>query len=126
MSIRLVSYNVRYFSHALRGIASTKKGKLGIARALAALNPRPDIICLQEVETISLRSSLAYRRGTKTETQLQSFMRAVDAAFAERGGPTPYEAYYFRAHTVGSPRMPIYTTGLAILVDARHKVVRHN
>jgi len=126
MQIRLVTYNVRYFSHALRGIASTKRGKLGIARALAGLSPRPDVVCLQEVETISLRSRLAYRDGEKAETQLQSFMRAVDHAFTERGQPMPYEAYYFRAHTVGSPRMPIYTTGLAILVDGRHRVDVHN
>lgn len=126
MQIRLVSYNVRYFSHALRGIASTKKGKLGIARALAALDPRPDVVCLQEVETISLRSRLAYRRQHKAETQLESFMRAAQLAFEERGETLPYEAYYFRAHTVGSPKMPIYTTGLAILVDRRHKVDLHN
>jgi endonuclease/exonuclease/phosphatase family metal-dependent hydrolase len=126
MQIRLVSYNVRYFSHALRGIASTKRGKLGIARALAALDPRPDIVCLQEVETISLRSRLAYRREHKAETQLESFMRAAQNAFEERGEPLPYEAYYFRAHTVGSPKMPIYTTGLAILVDRRHRVDLHN
>jgi endonuclease/exonuclease/phosphatase family metal-dependent hydrolase len=126
MQLRLVTYNVRYFSHALRGIASTKKGKLGIARALAALDPRPDIVCLQEVETISLRSSLAYRRPSKDETQLESFMHAVEGAFAERGQPVPWDAYYFRAHTVGSPKMPIYTTGLAILVDRRHRVDHHN
>jgi endonuclease/exonuclease/phosphatase family metal-dependent hydrolase len=126
MGIRLVSYNVRYFSHALRGIASTKKGKLGIAGALAGLQPRPDVVCLQEVETISLRSRIAYRREHETETQLESFMRALEAAFTAQGERLPYDAYYFRAHTVGSPRNPIYTTGLAILVDQRLAVERHN
>jgi endonuclease/exonuclease/phosphatase family metal-dependent hydrolase len=126
MGIRLVSYNVRYFSHALRGIASTKKGKLGISEAIAALQPRPEVVCLQEVETISLRSRIAYRRQNGEETQLQSFMRALEAAFAARSEQLPYEAYYFRAHTVGSPRMPIYTTGLVMLVDRRLRVERHN
>jgi endonuclease/exonuclease/phosphatase family metal-dependent hydrolase len=126
MSIRLVSYNVRYFSHALRGIASTKKGKLGIASALAALHPRPDVVCLQEVETISLRSRIAYRREHRGETQLESFMRALEGAFSAHGERLPYDAYYFRAHTVGSPKNPIYTTGLAILVDQRLLVERHN
>src|SRR5205085_10649684 len=54
--LRIVSYNVRYFGHALRGLASTRGGKRGVAEALAALDPAADIVCLQEVETISLRS----------------------------------------------------------------------
>jgi endonuclease/exonuclease/phosphatase family metal-dependent hydrolase len=126
MSLRLVSYNVRYFSHALRGIASTKKGKLGIAEALAGLVPRADIVCLQEVETISLRSKIMYRRRSREETQLGSFMHRLAEAFASRGEMLPYEAYYFRAHTVGSAKNPIYTTGLAMLVSAQLRVDRHN
>jgi endonuclease/exonuclease/phosphatase family metal-dependent hydrolase len=126
MSLRLVTYNVRYFSHALRGIASTRKGKLGIADALASLEPCADLVCLQEVETISWRSRIAYRRQTRSETQLQSFMQTLETAFAARGREMPYEAFYFRAHTVGSPKNPIYTTGLAVLVDRRHTVDHHN
>ena len=35
--LRIVSYNVRYFGHALRGLASTRTGKRAIARAIASL-----------------------------------------------------------------------------------------
>src|SRR5215475_14161863 len=97
-SIRIMSYNVRYFGHALRGLASTRRSKRGIARALAALEPAPDVVCLQEVDTISVRSSVAYRRAHPAETQLESFMSELERAFAERGEKSPYDAYYFRAH----------------------------
>src|SRR5687767_13032030 len=53
-TLRLVSYNVRYFGHALKGLASTRGAKRVIASRLVDLDPRPDLICLQEVETISL------------------------------------------------------------------------
>ena len=58
MNLRLLSYNVRYFGHSLRGIASTRAGKQGIAACIARLAEAPHVICLQEVETISLRSRL--------------------------------------------------------------------
>ena len=135
--LRFVSYNVRYFGHALRGLASTRRPKLGIAASLAALDPLADVICLQEVETISIRSRIAFRRAHAEEPQLESFMAALGEAFAAHGKPCPYKAFYFPAHTVGSERFPIYTTGLAILVnlarvavertnaDAPHKITHH-
>jgi endonuclease/exonuclease/phosphatase family metal-dependent hydrolase len=123
--LRIMSYNVRYFGHALRGLASTRRSKRGIARAMAALEPRPDIICLQEVDTISLRSSVAYRRANKEQTQLESFMAELERAFAERG--MPYEAFYFRAHAYKLRQTPLYTTGLAVLVEREHlRVDKHN
>jgi endonuclease/exonuclease/phosphatase family metal-dependent hydrolase len=123
----MVSYNVRYFGHALRGLASTRRPKLGIARAFAALDPLPDAICLQEVETISIRSRIAFRRGHADEPQLDSFMTALGDAFAAAGKPCPYKAFYFRAHAYGPSRLPVYTTGLAMLVHlGRLQVIGHN
>jgi endonuclease/exonuclease/phosphatase family metal-dependent hydrolase len=125
--LRIVSWNVRYFGHALRGLASTKRPKLGIAAALAALDPAPDIICLQEVETISLRSRIAYRRKHAKESQLESFMDAFEDAHQTAGRDFPYEAFYFRADTYGPRRLPFYTTGLAVLVHCqRLHVAGHN
>ena len=47
--IRILSYNVRYFGHATRGLASTGAAMRRIAEAIAALEPSPGIVCLQEV-----------------------------------------------------------------------------
>jgi endonuclease/exonuclease/phosphatase family metal-dependent hydrolase len=125
--LRIVSYNVRYFGHALRGLASTRRPKRGIAGALAALHPLADLICLQEVETISVRSRLAFRRADRDEPQLEAFMASLGEAFAAAGKPCPYKAFYFRAHSYGPARLPIYTTGLAVLVHlGRVRVVGNN
>ena len=58
--LRVVTYNVRYFGHGTRGLASTAKAMKRIAGALVALDPLPDIVCLQEVETESFRSTVAH------------------------------------------------------------------
>jgi endonuclease/exonuclease/phosphatase family metal-dependent hydrolase len=128
--LRIVSYNVRYFGHALRGLASTRGAKRGIAAALSGIKPLPDVICLQEVETRSLRSSVAHRRGDGAQleqTQLEAFMAELEGCFSKVGGPCPYEAFYFRAHAYRFRALPIYTTGLAILVNPKTvKVDAHN
>lgn len=125
--IRIVSYNVRYFGHALRGLASTHRAKRGIATALAALRPLPDVVCLQEVETISLRSSVMVQRQHPAETQLETFMAALEEVFAQFEQPFPYEAYYFRAHDYRVGDTSIYTTGLAVLVNLHTlRVDEHN
>jgi endonuclease/exonuclease/phosphatase family metal-dependent hydrolase len=93
--IRILSYNVRYFGHATRGLASTKQAMHRIAQAIAMLDPLPAIVCLQEVETRSLRSTVAHRGE---ETQLERFMAMLSAALAEVGRVDAYEAYYFPAH----------------------------
>ncbi len=126
-SFRIVSYNVRYFGHALRGVASTRASKRNIALNLARLDPLPAIVCLQEVETRSLRADMGGRLS-EGETQLESFMGALERAFAERGQVCPYEAFYFRAHTYRLMKnLNVYTTGLAVLVDMRRlKVDAHN
>src|SRR5687767_9296539 len=108
--LRIVSYNVRYFGHALKGLASTIGPKRRISAALITLAPLPDVICLQEVETISLRSRLAHRSSNGEETQLEAFMGRLEAAFAAAEAEFPYEAFYFRAHTYKFGKTPIYTT----------------
>jgi endonuclease/exonuclease/phosphatase family metal-dependent hydrolase len=125
--LRVLSYNVRYFGHRLKGLASTRTSESVIAEAIAALDPPADLVCLQEIETISLRSRVAYRRARPRETQLESFMAALELPFEHRGTPFPYEGFYFRAHVNSVRRIPIYTTGLAILVNlGKLKVEAHN
>jgi endonuclease/exonuclease/phosphatase family metal-dependent hydrolase len=125
--LRIVSYNVRYFGHALRGLASTLGPKRRVAAALAALEPLPDLICLQEVETQSFRSSIAHRRTHPGETQLEAFMGRMEETFAHLGRPMPYEAFYFRAHHYRLGEFSLYTTGLAIIVNTwRLQVDTHN
>ena len=125
--LRIVTYNVRYFGHALRGLASTRGNKRGIAEALAALDPMADIVCLQEVETISLRSKLAFRRSHVEETQLESFMSELEESFEKRPPPFPYDAFYFRAHVNRIAGTPLQSMGLAILVHRyRLKIESHN
>lgn len=127
LALRILSYNVRYFGHALKGLASTRRSQRGIADRLARLDPTADLICLQEIETASLRSRVALRGPRREETQLESFMREVEAAFALRGRSSPYEGFYFRAHVNRLRSFKIYTTGLAILVNQRRlRVEGHN
>jgi len=126
-ALRIVSYNVRYFGHALKGLASTRGPEHRIARALAAMKPPADVVCLQEIETISLRSRLARGRSSRGETQLGSFMAALEKAFADLELPFPYDGFYFRAHANAIRRLNITTHGLAILVNTRRlRVESHN
>lgn len=125
--LRIVSYNVRYFGHGTRGLASTAAAMRRIAHALASLDPLADIICLQEVETASLRSTLAHPKSRDGETQLERLMEMVEEALGETGNRGIYEAYYFPAHAYQvTARTHIYTTGLAILAHRRFRVDHHN
>lgn len=115
--MRIVSYNVRYFGHALKGLASTATSKQRIAEAIAGLSPLADVVALQEVETKSIRSSAAHRSGMANETQLEAFMRHLGVAMQRAGHVMPYRAHYFPAHVYGVGPLKVYTTGLAILVN---------
>jgi endonuclease/exonuclease/phosphatase family metal-dependent hydrolase len=126
-ALRIVTYNVRYFGHALKGLASTRASERRIARHLAALDPIADVVCLQEIETISLRSRLAYGRAGPGVTQLESFMAGMESAFAASGKPFPYDGFYFQAHANRIRKLNITTHGLAILVNTRRlRVASHN
>ncbi len=118
-AMRLASYNVRYFGHGLKGLASTAASKQRIAQALVALDPLPDLVALQEVETKSLRAGLAHVGAHPAETQLEAFLRHLDAEFRRHGRVMPYRAWYFPAHTYRVGAVKLYTTGLAMLVNAR-------
>jgi endonuclease/exonuclease/phosphatase family metal-dependent hydrolase len=125
--VRIVSYNVRYFGHALKGLASTARAKARIAGAIASLNPPADIVCLQEVEHGSIRSGVAHRNAHAHETQLDAFMRHLDDAYRDAGLVLPYRAFYYPAHAYRLGGIKLYTTGLAILINARSlEVVNHN
>ncbi len=115
--MRIVSYNVRYFGHGLKGLASTAKSKTRIANALAGLAPLADIVALQEVETRSIRAGLAHRGGAENETQLEAFMRHLGAQLAAAGSPQTYKATYFPAHAYQLGGVKFYTTGLAMLIN---------
>jgi endonuclease/exonuclease/phosphatase family metal-dependent hydrolase len=89
--LRIVSYNVRYFSQLSRGLMASRRALERVAAAIAALEPH--IVCLQEVEGASLRS-----RGV---AQLDALAKTL----GER-----YHARWFSAHT-GS----LVSTGLGVL-----------
>src|SRR5579862_8306143 len=108
--LRIFSYNVRYFGHGTRGLASTQGAMRRIAAAIAALDPLPAIVCLQEVETRSLRSTVAHPPDGD-ETQLERFMQMLSAALSGAHKPDLYDAYYFPAHAYRlSARTHVYTT----------------
>jgi endonuclease/exonuclease/phosphatase family metal-dependent hydrolase len=125
--LRILSYNVRYFGHALRGLATTRTCLRGIARELAALDPAPDLVCLQEIETRSVRSHVALRTATAAGSQLDLFMRELEGAFREVSRPLPLQGFHFPAHVNSVGRVRVYTTGLAILVNLeRLRIDAHN
>jgi endonuclease/exonuclease/phosphatase family metal-dependent hydrolase len=125
--LRIASYNVRYFGHAFRGLGSSRLSKNRIALALAALDPLPDVICFQEVETRSLRSRVGRPSAYPEETQLESFMTSFRLACGRLDKSFPFEALYFRAHQYRLGQLPLYTTGLAVLVNEETlRIDRHN
>ncbi len=121
--MRIVSYNVRYFGHGLKGLASTAASKRRIGDALVKLDPLPEIIALQEVETKSLRAGIAHRGAHPAETQLEAFMRHLSEQFASAGRVMPYRAWYFPAHVYRLGPLKLYTTGLAALIDVQRLAV---
>jgi len=126
-ALRVMTYNVRYFGHGTRGLATTRLAIKRIAASIAALDPVPDLVCLQEVETQSLRSTAIARNSHPTETQLDRLMVELDAALAAVKKPARYVAYYFPAHTYRlTARTNIYTTGLAMLAREGLSVSHHN
>jgi endonuclease/exonuclease/phosphatase family metal-dependent hydrolase len=130
MALRLMTYNVRYFGHGTRGVLSTRQGVRRVAESLAAQSPMIDILCLQEVEAHSLRSSLVtwrLSRSQRRRTQLEELVQELDRALMRRGIRERYVATYFPAHTYRlTRRTNLYTTGLAMLVSSRLRVVGHD
>lgn len=116
--LRVMSYNVRYFGHQnpVRGARSTRRGLTGIAEALATLPELPHVVGLQEVEARSMRSGRSHTPGEREETQLGSLTRALNHLLEQRRRAHRYAALYFPAHAYAVGRLPVYTTGLALLV----------
>ena len=128
-ALRILSYNVRYFGHATRGLASTAAAMSRIAGAIAGLDPLPSIVCLQEVETRSLRATVAHGalRNKPEETQLERFSHTLAKTLADAGKADTYQAHYFPAHAYRlSAKTHVYTTGLAILAHDSFVVDHHN
>jgi endonuclease/exonuclease/phosphatase family metal-dependent hydrolase len=125
LPVRVMTYNVRYFGHGTRGLASTATSMSRIAQALASLEPLADVVCFQEVETTSLRSNLAHPTPDG-ETQLERFMAMLQQALSKTSKRDSYEAYYFPAHTYKVSLTPLYTTGLAVLARRSFRVSHHN
>ncbi len=123
--LRVITYNVRYFGHGTRGVASTATAMDRIATAIASLDPLADVICLQEVETMSLRSNLVHP-SPEGETQLERLMAMLHRALHAAGKRDFYEAYYFPAHTYKLSVTPLYTTGLAVIAHRKLHVSHHN
>ncbi len=124
-ALRVMSYNVRYFGHPVRGAFSTRRGVRNIAERVAGLFHLPDVLCLQEVETSSLRA--ARTRSEETPTQLDALLSELDGALAKRGIADRFEAYYFPAHEYRlTSRTNVYTTGLAVLAKRGLCVVGDN
>lgn len=122
-----MTYNVRYFGHATRGLFSTARSVRGIAGAIAGLCPPADIVCLQEVETASLRSNVLHRREHPAQTQLERLMEALADVIRSAGLGESYEGHYFPAHDYRLPGgTSAYTTGLVLLVRRPLRLRKHN
>ncbi len=116
-----MTWNVRYFSHGLKGLRSTPGWMKRLARAICDRDDPPDIIALQEVETRSLRG------GLHASPQLDRFALLLHEGFAERGHKRHYQTLYYPAHRYSLPGLPdLYTTGLATLVRDELHIEAHN
>jgi endonuclease/exonuclease/phosphatase family metal-dependent hydrolase len=100
--MQLISWNVRYFGHGLRGLRATDRWMQRIVATLAARDPLPHVLALQEVEDRSLRVGL---RGH----QLQRFV----AKLRQATGHT-WHGHHWSAHRYGAS-MPFYGQGQAIV-----------
>ena len=96
--MRLLTWNVRYCAHALRGLGSTQRGLERIAAALASSGA--DVIALQEVEDRSLRGGL--RRSQAA--------RLLDALHG--AGPLHWRAWRAPAHHYSVAGIPLMSPGL--------------
>ncbi len=126
--IRVMTYNVRYFAHPalVRGAASTRRGIDGITEAIAGLETLPHVVCLQEVEARSIRSTLSHTKGSRDETQLEAVMQSMARALTLRDCGATYRAHYFPAHAYSLSSARFYTTGLAVLLRNDVELEDHN
>ena len=89
--MRLLTWNVRYFGHATRGLRATTARLQAIAAALARSDA--DLVALQEVEGPSLRGGLG--RG-----QADRLAEALHAAGSRRWTVLPFPAHRYAVGAV--------------------------
>jgi endonuclease/exonuclease/phosphatase family metal-dependent hydrolase len=123
----VMSWNVRYFSNGTVGITSTESQLRRVARSLIAMEEPPHVIALQEIDNHSIRSHLG-RVGQLNgghHEQIERFVRYLNEYSLEGGGPA-FRHLFFRAHGHGGGRLPLYSTGLAVLHRTDFEVLAHN
>lgn len=117
----ILTWNVRYFGHGTRGLRSTDRQIRRAAEAIAGIDPLPDVLALQEVETRSLRG------GYHAQDQLERFRAHLHGALARAGSEVRYRGLHFAAHRYAMPGGgSLYTTGLAVLVREGVEIEQHN
>ena len=124
---RFLSWNVRYFSHHTRGLASTEANLKRISTAIADMDPQPDIIALQEIDDLSVRSQISRARRWRSHEPASNFDRFVHQLnhHSSAVGGHVYQAQFYPAQGhVG--RLPLYSTGLAILFRNTLEQLDHN
>jgi hypothetical protein len=93
-----------------------------IAQAIVKLDPMPDVVMLQEVETTSIRSNALHWTGGVRQIDVFTEILAAEVLH-QRHSRDAYTAHYFPAHVYGPKVKPVYTTGLATLVRQSVPVV---
>ena len=115
--ITMMTYNVKYFGQGTKGVTTTEKTLDKIARAIAELDPIPEIITLQEVESHSLRADIGRKRE---KAQLDRLLERLDAQMVRLGQSRRYQGQYFPSHRYRiTPKHTLYSTGLAVLYSDR-------
>ena len=126
--MRMVTWNIRYFSHAALGLTSLDATMRRIACALAQLQPQADVIALQEIDAVSLRSvggryRMRQLRGEPV-SNFDRFIARLNQESAAIGGHT-YQAHFFPAQGEHAS-FPLYSTGLSIIHQNGLHCVDHN
>ncbi|MBX2801305.1 MAG: endonuclease/exonuclease/phosphatase family protein [Myxococcales bacterium] len=119
-SLSLVTWNVRYFSQRLQGLAASRHTMRAVADALVALDPLPDVIALQEVETRSLRG------GLHPAGMLRRFTSCLRASLVAADHRRRLTSLYYPAHRYALGPINVFTTGLALVVTDRVKILDHD
>ncbi len=110
--LRLLTWNVRYFSNLQGGLRSSTAGLEAIVAALDEVDA--DLVLLQEVEEDS------WRAGSTGRAQAERLSEAL-----QRRGLS-YRCVYYPAHRYQLGDFVFYTTGLCTLIGARLELVADN
>ena len=105
-SLRILSYNVRYFGHATRGLASTRTSMRRIAERARRARPaaRPSSACRRSRPARSARTSPT--ASHPEETQLERFMDELSTALGAAGA----QADQLRRVLLPGPHLPARRT----------------